>query len=280
MATTQTPPADTTGNSNPVSTPCVCCGKASSDSTEHTNLSVGAAGYAKIGETLLVRPPPKRGSGIQELLRYNEDWSTEIRRLNPDYFKELSKQQTPQYLWIGCSDSRVPANQVVGLPPGEVFVHRNVANVVARSDLNCLSVVHYAVCCLKVEHVVVCGHYGCGGVKAALENKRLGLVDNWTLHIKDVIRRFEDLLARIDPSSKLNALCELNVIQQFSNVVESHVFQDYWADPTQPNVDVHGCCYGLVDGIIHPIVSMKRGQDLKEVVDDAVNRVEKKYCVK
>jgi carbonic anhydrase len=256
---------------------CTCSCGACSAHCEKTNLSFGAASFAS-NESLLVHPTPSRGSGIEELLRYNKEWSTEIRRLNPDYFKELSKQQTPQYLWIGCSDSRVPANQVVGLPPGEVFVHRNVANVVSRSDLNCLSVVQFAVCVLKVEHVIVCGHYGCGGVTAALQNKRLGLVDNWTLHIKDVIRRFEDLLARIDETSKLNALCELNVIQQFSNVVESHVFQDYWADPTQPNVDVHGWCYGLVDGIIHPIVTMKRGQNLKAIVDEAVSRVEKKYC--
>lgn len=167
----------------------------------------------------------------------------------PNFFTDLSGQQNPQYVWIGCSDSRVSASNIVGLMPGEVFVHRNIANLVIHTDMNCLSVLQFAVDVLKVEHVIVCGHYGCGGVKAALENQRHGLIDNWLRHIQDTANFYEEVLAQIEnEEEKLDKLCELNVIEQVLNVAETTIVQDAWK--REQKVRIHGWIYDLNDGII------------------------------
>ena len=185
---------------------------------------------------------------IEALLRNNLDWAATRTRLDPGYFRRLSEQQAPDYLWIGCSDSRVPANEIVGLQPGELFVHRNVANVVVHSDLNCLSVLQYAVDVLKVEHVIVCGHYGCGGVQASLERRNVGLVDNWLRHVRDVHHKHAIVVESVLGPAKLDTLCELNVIEQAANVCHSTVMQDAWARGQK--VEVHAWIYGLRDGLI------------------------------
>lgn len=184
---------------------------------------------------------------LKHLFENNRQWSESIRAQQPEFFEKLSHQQNPEYLWIGCSDSRVPANQVVGLLPGEVFVHRNVANVVVHADLNCLSVIQYAVDVLKVRHIVVCGHYGCGGVLAALRNQRLGLIDNWLRHVQDVRHKHAFELGRVTDEVQLaNRLCELNVIEQVVNVCQTTVVQDAWLRGQE--LAVHGWIYGLHDG--------------------------------
>jgi len=189
---------------------------------------------------------------LSHLLDSNKRWSEAIRAEKADFFKKLSAQQSPQYLWIGCSDSRVPANQIVELPPGTVFVHRNIANVVVHSDLNCLSVIQYAVEYLKIKHIIVCGHYGCGGVQAALQKTELGLMDNWLLHIRDVVERHRDELNAIDQEQlRLNRLCELNVIQQVSNVCQTSVVQGAWRRGEE--LSVHGWIYGIHDGLLHDL---------------------------
>jgi carbonic anhydrase len=191
-------------------------------------------------------------SDLSRLFDNNRAWSAEMRRREPEFFAQLSRQQTPQHLWIGCSDSRVPANQIVGLPPGEMFVHRNVANVVIHADLNCLSVMQYAVDVLRVRHVIVCGHYGCGGVLAALRNDRLGLIDNWLRHVQDVYGMHR---ARLDAlpteSRKHERLCELNVIEQAVNVCQTTVVREAWRRE-QP-LTVHGWIYGLSDGLLRDL---------------------------
>src|SRR5512137_1502504 len=162
--------------------------------------------------------------GLGHLLANNQTWAAEMTRKDPEFFQRLSRQQSPQYLWIGCSDSRVPANQIVGLLPGEMFVHRNVANVVVHSDLNCLSVLQYAVDVLKVQHVIVCGHYGCGGVQAAMRDARYGLIDNWLRHVQDVMKEHEVQIASLrEESKRFDRLCELNVIEQVLNVCRTTV---------------------------------------------------------
>jgi carbonic anhydrase len=182
----------------------------------------------------------------------NRTWSESIRRRDPDFFPRLARQQSPDYLWIGCADSRVPANEIVGLAPGELFVHRNVANVVVHTDLNCLSVLQYAVEVLKVRHVIVCGHYGCGGVKAALNNERHGLIDNWLRHVQDVVERHQEELATIaDTDVRADRLCELNVIEQVVNVCQTTVVAEAWRR-RQP-LDVHGWIYGLGDGLLRDL---------------------------
>lgn len=187
-----------------------------------------------------------------ELFENNRRWAAETTSRDPDFFRRLSRQQNPQYLWIGCSDSRVPANQIVGLPPGELFVHRNVANVVVHADLNCLSTVQFAVDVLRVRHVVVCGHYGCGGVLAALRDDRLGLVDNWLRHVHDVRRRHQaELDALEEGPPRQDRLCELNVIEQVNNLAETTVVRDAWARG-QP-LAVHGWIYGLHDGLLRDL---------------------------
>lgn len=189
---------------------------------------------------------------IDQLLENNRRWSREITLENPRFFSELADQQNPDYLWIGCSDSRVSANMIVGLKPGEIFVHRNVANLVNHTDMNCLSVLQFAVEVLKVEHIIVCGHYGCGGVHAAMEKVRHGLIDNWLRHIQDTANLHSDLLADIeDPVKKIDKLCELNVAEQVLNVAETTIVQDAWNRGQQ--LAIHGWIYGLKDGMIRDL---------------------------
>ena len=188
---------------------------------------------------------------LQDLFTHNRAWAAQMERERPGFFTNLKSQQTPKYMWIGCSDSRVPANQITGLEPGEVFVHRNVANVVVPTDLNCLSTVQFAVDQLKVEHLMVVGHYGCGGVHAALNDIRVGLVDNWLRHIKDVRDRHHVILDATPVSARLDVLCELNVIEQVMNVAHTTVLQDAWARGQK--VALHGWVYGLKDGLLQDL---------------------------
>ena len=197
---------------------------------------------------------------LRSLLAHNRTWAAQMEAERPGFFTRLSQQQTPRYMWIGCSDSRVPANQITGLEPGEVFVHRNIANVVVPTDLNCLSTIQFAVDMLKVEHLMVVGHFGCGGVKAALNNTRVGLADNWLRHIKDVRDRHADLLAGLSEHHRLDALCELNVIEQVMNVAHTTVVQDAWARG-QP-LTLHGWVYGLSDGLLQDLHMVIRGEDV------------------
>ena len=185
---------------------------------------------------------------LNDLIRRNHAWSERVRAEDPEFFSRLSQQQAPEFLWIGCSESRVPANQIIDMAPGEVFVHRNVANVVVHTDLNCLSVIQFAVDVLKVKHILVVGHYGCGGVYAALTNLRLGLVDNWTRHVRDVRDKHYDLLKGLSPQWRHDALCELNAIEQVLNVAQSTVMQDAWARGQK--VQIHSWCYSLQNGLI------------------------------
>ena len=185
---------------------------------------------------------------LKHLFDRNLAWADKIKETEPDFFSQLSKQQAPEYLWIGCSDSRVPANQIVNLPPGEIFVHRNIANVVVHTDLNCLSVLHFAVEVLKVKHIIVCGHYGCGGIKAAMEDKDHGLIDNWLRHIKDVSRFNTVALEAAKPEDRQNLLCEFNVIEQVRNVCSTSVIQSAWKNGA--NLSVHGWVYSIENGIL------------------------------
>jgi carbonic anhydrase len=188
---------------------------------------------------------------LKHLFERNLEWATAIKAKDPDYFQRLSIQQSPEYLWIGCSDSRVPANQIVNLPPGEVFVHRNIANVVVHTDLNCLSVIQYAVEMLKVEHIVVCGHYGCGGIKAAMDEKHYGMLDSWLRHVKDVKRFNEEKLKDLPLSEQIDTLCELNVKEQFTNVCNTSVVQNAWENGA--TLTVHGWIYNIKNGILHSL---------------------------
>jgi carbonic anhydrase len=189
---------------------------------------------------------------LDHLLKNNRAWAEGIRQREPDFFDKLAQLQTPEYLWIGCSDSRVPANQITGLAPGEVFVHRNVANVVVHADLNCLSVLQFAVDVLKVKHIIVCGHYGCGGVIAAHDNLKFGLVDNWLRHVQDVRDKHFQALSRLKSrEERLTRLCELNVIEQVINVTHTTVVQDAWA--RGQGLSVHAWIYGLRDGLIRDL---------------------------
>ena len=188
-------------------------------------------------------------TSIEDLFAHNRAWAAQVEHDRPGFFTGLMAQQKPRYMWIGCSDSRVPANQITGLEPGEIFVHRNVANVVVPSDLNCLSTIQYAVDQLHVEHLMVVGHYGCGGVLAALNDLRMGLVDNWIRHVKDVRDKHRELLEALPPVWRHDALCELNAIEQVMNISHSTVMQDAWARGQK--VTLHGWCYGLKDGLIN-----------------------------
>jgi carbonic anhydrase len=189
---------------------------------------------------------------LQPLFDNNRLWSQRMRRSDPDFFARLSRQQSPRYLWIGCADSRVPANEIVGLLPGELFVHRNVANVVVHSDLNCLSVMQFAVDVLKVEHIIVCGHYGCSGVSAALENRRVGLADNWLHHVQDVNHKHGDCVAAVaDAAGRIDRLCELNVIEQVAHVCQTTIVDDAWERGQR--LSVHGWIYGLADGLVRDL---------------------------
>src|SRR5687767_12162503 len=189
---------------------------------------------------------------LTRLFENNRAWSERRRRDDPDFFTRLSRQQSPRYLWIGCSDSRVPANDIVGLLPGELFVHRNIANVVVHTDLNCLSVMQFAVDVLNIEHIIVCGHYGCSGVSAALQNQRVGLADNWLRHVQDVHSKHDRKIGAIaDTPQRVDLLCELNVIEQVANVCQTTIVRDAW-DRGQA-LTVHGWVYGLEDGLIRDL---------------------------
>jgi carbonic anhydrase len=198
---------------------------------------------------------------LSDLFERNRDWADAMTARDPEFFTRLTQQQTPKYLWIGCSDSRVPANEIVDLPPGAMFVHRNVANVVVQTDFNCLSVLQYAIDVLKVEHVIVCGHYGCGGVKAADANSKFGLIDNWLRHIQDVKEKHRACLDALtgDPDYRLDRLCELNVIEQAHNVCETTVVQDAWERGQK--VAVHGWIYRLRDGLLRDLDITVTGYD-------------------
>jgi len=186
---------------------------------------------------------------IKHLFDNNKKWAERITKEDPNFFKGLSQQQSPKYLWIGCSDSRVPANELLGMQPGEVFVHRNIANQVIHTDLNCLSVIQFAVDILKVEHIIVCGHYGCGGVSAALDDKSHGLIDNWLRHIQDVHRFHQEKMDKvIDEKERVDLLCELNVIEQVANICNTTTLQNAWQG--KQNITVHGVVYRLHDGIL------------------------------
>ncbi len=191
---------------------------------------------------------------LQHLFEKNRAWSQRIRASDPQFFPRLSRQQRPRYLWIGCADSRVPANEIVGLLPGELFVHRNIANVVVHSDLNCLSVMQFAVDVLNIEHIIVCGHYGCSGVSVALQNQRVGLADNWLRHVQDVHSKHDAKVAVMpDTPQQVDRLCELNVIEQVANVCQTTIVRDAW-DRGQ-ELAVHGWVYGLKDGLVRDLGS-------------------------
>jgi carbonic anhydrase len=208
---------------------------------------------------------------LKRLLDQNRAWAESIKASDPEFFQSLAKQQTPRYLWIGCSDSRVPANQLIGLMPGEMFVHRNVANVVDHTDFNCLSVVQYAVDVLKVEHIIVCGHHSCGGVKAAMKNLQLGLIDNWLRHVQDVLHEHEELLANVsDEDERLDRLCELNVIEQVLNVGRTTIVQSAWQRGQE--VAIHGWIYRLEDGLLHDLsISIDNAEGLAVAYRGAIN---------
>jgi carbonic anhydrase len=206
---------------------------------------------------------------LERLLENNAAWAAGIVGKDPAFFARLQQQQSPAYLWIGCSDSRVPANEIVGLAPGELFVHRNVANVVVHTDLNCLSVLQYAVDVLRVKHVIVTGHYGCGGVRAVFEGATLGLIDNWLRHVGDVYRRHARTLATIPGEAAFDRLCELNVIEQARHVCETTIVRDAWARGAQ--LAIHGWIYGLRDGLLRDLTfRVARPEDLAAVYDRAV----------
>lgn len=192
-------------------------------------------------------------TGIRTLLENNRRWAARVSREDPEFFSRLARQQKPEFLWIGCSDSRVPANQIMGLAPGEVFVHRNIANVVVPSDLNCVSVVQFSVDVLKVRHIIVTGHYGCGGVTAALDDRRIGLADHWIAHVRAVYAQHEALLSSM-PSrdQRLRLLCELNVVEQVMNLSRLPTVLDAWA--RKQALSIHGWCYGLEDGLVNDLV--------------------------
>ena len=210
---------------------------------------------------------------LRRLFEKNRNWADRITARDPDFFRKLSRLQAPDYLWIGCADSRVPANEIVGLLPGEMFVHRNIANMVVHTDLNCLSVMQFAVDVLKVHHIIVVGHYGCGGVRAALQRKRLGLIDNWLRHIQDVHAKHADSVASLKQlSAKIDRLCEINVIEQVGNVCQTSIVLDAWE--RGQDLTVHGWVYGLKDGLIRDLgVSVDGPRRVERTLGDAIARL-------
>ena len=189
---------------------------------------------------------------LKKIFENNREWADEIRAREPNFFRALARKQSPQYLWIGCSDSRAPETQLAGLSPGDMFVHRNIANLVVHTDLNCLSVMQYAVDVLRVRHIIVCGHYGCGGVKAALEGASYGLIDNWLRHVQDVAAKHSAALdAAADAAARVKLLCELNVVEQVANVCRTTIVQDAWE--RRQKLAVHGWIYGLDDGLLRDL---------------------------
>ncbi len=207
---------------------------------------------------------------LAHLFEKNQAWADRIRQQDPDFFPKLARQQSPEYLWIGCADSRVPANEIVDLLPGEIFVHRNIANLVIHTDLNCLSVIQFAVDVLKVKHIIVCGHYGCGGVQAALQRQRVGLCDNWLRHIQDVQQKHAAQLATFASESEpLRRLCELNVIEQVANVCQTTVVLDAWERGQE--LSVHGWIYGLKDGRLRDLaVTIANPQETSPAYEAAI----------
>ena len=207
---------------------------------------------------------------LEQLFENNRRWSERMTDQDPHFFQKLLSQQTPEYLWIGCADSRVPANEIVDLMPGELFVHRNVANVVVHTDLNCLSVLQFAVDVLKVKHIIVCGHYGCSGIRATLNNDRLGLTDNWLRHVQDVRKKHASpLLAIAQDEARSDKLCELNVVEQVVNVCETTIIQDAWA--RNQAVAVHGWIYGLRDGRLRDLgIEIDERDQLPQAYDTAI----------
>ncbi|HEX5689421.1 MAG TPA: carbonate dehydratase [Roseiflexaceae bacterium] len=210
---------------------------------------------------------------IKQLLANNRQWAARMTENEPDFFQRLAAQQTPGYLWIGCSDSRMPANQLVDLLPGEMFVHRNVANVVVHSDMNCLSVLQYAVEVLQVRHIIVCGHYGCGGVGAALQNSSFGLIDNWLRHVQDVRNKHAELLrACRDDTQRFERLCELNVIEQVVNVCQTSTLQSAWQRGQR--IKVHGWVYSLADGLLRDLgITVADAEELAQCYKQALERI-------
>ena len=195
--------------------------------------------------------PLQVDNSLSHLFTNNRQWAQKTTQNEPSFFSKLAEQQSPEYLWIGCADSRVPANELIGLQPGEVFVHRNIANIIVPSDLNCLSVLQYAVDVLKVKHVIIFGHYGCGGVAAAFHNRRVGLVDNWLRHIHDTKAKYHALLSTTDEKANLDRLCELNVIDQVFSAAQTTIIQDAWQ--RGQSVTIHGWVYDLHDGLLHSL---------------------------
>lgn len=213
---------------------------------------------------------------LQELLDSNRLWARNTEARSPGFFTSLLKQQAPQYLWIGCADSRVPANDLVGLLPGELFVHRNVANVVVHSDLNCLSVIQYATDMLKVKHIIIVGHSGCGGVAAALHDTRIGLADNWIRHVQDVRNRHQAWLDMVDENQRVNALCELNVVEQALNACQTTIVQDAWQ--RKQELVVHGWVYGLHNGLLQDLrMTVSSAEETMTAYDDAINLIRVRY---
>lgn len=204
---------------------------------------------------------------LSHLFENNRKWADGIRRRDPEFFPKLAAQQSPKHLWIGCADSRVPANEIVGLQPGELFVHRNIANIVVHTDLNCLSVLQFAIEILKVEHVIVCGHYGCSGVRAALQGDRIGLADNWLRHVQDVRDKHEALLRGAGEPDAASRLCELNVIEQVTNVCFTTIARDAWTRGQK--LSVHGWIYGLQDGLLRDLSVTVTSFDEAAAVYDA-----------
>jgi carbonic anhydrase len=202
---------------------------------------------------------------LKHLFENNRNWASKRTDSDPEFFKRLADQQSPEYLWIGCADSRVPANEIVGLLPGELFVHRNVANLVVENDINCLSVIQFAVEALKVKHIIVCGHYGCGGVKTVLENKKLGLIDNWLVNIHRIKEKYNSELLKItDPAQQLSRLCELNVIEQVKNVCTTEFIQSAWKN--NQSLSVHGWIYDIKDGLLQDLnVCISNQNELDEI---------------
>ncbi len=210
---------------------------------------------------------------LKQLFENNRKWADGRIKSDPDFFNRLSHQQSPEYLWIGCSDSRVPANEIVGLLPGELFVHRNIANLVVKNDINCLSVIQFAVDSLKVKHVIVCGHYGCGGVKAVLENTKLGLADNWLANMKPIKEKFHNNLFAIkDDAGRFKKLCELNVIEQVFNVCNTNTIAEAWK--RDQSITVHGWIYDIKDGLLQDLdVCISNPDELKIARTEAVAKL-------
>ena len=304
----------------PGRSPGSCCDHSMSSSPAGFGVSPATRAVLKIGDDVkhvdvnthalqhyFVTRHPHRHCSVDELLNYNRKWSNYMNENDPEYFKELAKRQAPKFLWIGCADSRVPANEILGLAPGDVFVHRNVANVVYPSDLNCFSCVQFGVEHLKIEHLIICGHYECGGIKAAYYDLELGLVDNWVANIRDIKHRYWFLIEKVPEDERVATLCEINAIVQARHVASSTVVQRWWATyrklqgdsthfgsgeiirnsvepasaavpPGSPladahhNVTVHGWIYGLSDGLVHPLVQIGPYDNVQQHCEDAIHR--------